>query len=1136
MKTVLRTIYILIFLALCAAPGAAAFSPDRYAANSVLSHGKWVKISVSASGMHCIPASTLADWGFSDPSRVRVHGYGGAMLPDELVPEDYIDDLPRVASRVTPRGLVFYATGPQQINLDKEKTVSHAVNPYSNFGYYFLTEETSATPAPAKGGTALDSSEGCAWSGKWMAYYDPQELSIGRSGRMMVGEEFKDTRSRDFRLNMPGRVPATGVTLNVSMVAKATTAQSNIRLTYNGTPLPTSGSDNIAKCPADASEYGKMALITKSVSDGGTATAAQVGITLSNSGPVAGAWLNYIEIIYERAFAGSQEFIASQPDVISSGAAGAGRYVWDVTDPRRQYELNVGPGGAWRNERPGIRRYVVWGENDDMPEPAFVGNVGNQNLHDALAAGPDMVIITPGEYLKAANALADIHRNDAAEPLVVEVVRLEQVLNEFGSGAFDPGALRRFLKMRYDRGLAANADRPLRYALMLGKGTCDNRALTAVGQSLRSPMPLWVSENSLSDSYSYSTDDYFALLDDFDGTKPASEDLDIAVGRIPATNLKEANVAVDKIRRYLYSMPTGPWRARMTILADDQNSGAHMDQSELMMKKLMAGSSGPRLIVDKIYCDAYLRQNSTYPIAREDLFRNFNDGMAIFTFVGHGSPTAIGSKNIIQPVDFRDNFYLRRLPFFYAATCSFLKWDVDVASQAEKLMFQSDGGIIGCISALRPVFITKNGTLTESFGKVLGAYDADGCVPTMGELYRLTKNGTGTDDNKLRYVLMADPALRLAFPSNNVTLDAINGVEVTADNPYTIMARQELTITGRVTDSAGRLLDDFDGTVTATFYDAEYSTTSFGYGDEKNPGREVTFEQTGELLFMASGRASKGEYSIKVRMPQNIADNYRPATMSLFASSDRQGDLREAAGASRDLYAFGYDETTPDDSQPPVIHYMTLNDDGFSPGDDVNPSPLLIARLSDNSGLNMSTAGVGQKMTLTVDGTETFNDLAAYFTPDAVPFAGQMSGTLQYPVSNIADGRHTLTLRVWDIDGNFADHEVECNVRSDLAPEIYEVYTDAMPARTEARFFVRHNRPDQIVKVTVSVYDLMGRHVWSGEAEARSDMQTSTPLVWDLRNSGGQRVPRGIYIYRAEISAAESSAASASKKLAVANE
>ncbi|MCM1309793.1 MAG: type IX secretion system sortase PorU [Bacteroides sp.] len=1125
MKRIFHIIYLISFLLLTRS-SAAAFSLDSYTLKSVLASGKWVKISVEQSGMHCITPQTLSKWGFSDPARVRVYGYGGAMLSDVLNPDEYVDDLPQVASQVTSKGLVFYATGPQQVNLDKEGTLSHAINPYSSYGFYFLTEGEAATPAPQKGGSEATSG---TYFSRWMAYYDPQDVNIGNSGRMMVGDDFKTQRERTYSVQLPGIMEGVSASVNVCMVANAS-SRTDIRLSIDGTALPVANGDYINLSSDDSGVYGMMSTISKKdVRISGNET--KLNIRISNSGIVRSAWLNYFEIIYSRTHSGSQEILTSQNPVQSDGAKGTGRHVWDVTDPRNQYELTVGDSGAWSNDRAGIRRYIVWGETDNMPEPRFVENVANQNLH-GLAIAPDMIIITPQAYSSAATTIADIHRNHATEKLVVEVVDLNEILNEFGSGAFDPGALRRFLKMVYDRGLAPEAERPLRYALLMGKGTFDNRALTGVGRSLSSPMPLWVSEASLNDSQSFSTDDYFALLDDYDGTRPGAETLNIAVGRIPATSLSEAKTAAEKIQQYIYSMPTGRWRATMSILADDENQGQHTTQSETLVRNLMSGASGQRIIVDKIYCDAYVRQNSTYPKVREDLFRNFSDGMGIFAFVGHGSPTALGSKSIIQPADFRKYFYLRRLPFFYAATCSFLKWDNDSQSQAEQLMFQSDGGFIGCISALRPVYITYNGNLTASLGKVLAQYDSDGNVPTIGEIYRLTKNGVGNDTNKMRYVLMSDPALRLALPSNEVTLDEVNGHTVTADDPATLMARQEVTLRGRVTNSAGELLSDFNGTVTATFYDAEFSTTTYGYGEG---GQEIPFEEIGAILFVGSGQATNGEYEITVRMPANISDNYRPATMSLYAISSAS-DRTDALGVSRNLYAFGYDENAAEDSERPKIHSLTLNGEEFKSGDAVNDSPLLIARISDNSGLNMSTAGVGQRMSLNIDGSDILSDLSSYFTPDAIPFEGKMSGTLYYPLESLDAGDHTMTLRVWDVDGNYADASIDCEVKPGLAPEIYEVYTDAMPARSEARFFVRHNRPDQVVRLTVSVYDLMGRHVWSGETEARSDMETTNPLTWDLRNSGGQRVPRGIYLYRAELASGQSDSASKTKKLAVANE
>ena len=104
---------VALLLAFILSPAVAcAFKLDTYAASSRLSSGKWVRVSVAATGMHCISESMLRSWGFSDPSKVRVYGYGAKRLPDQLTTA-YIDDLPQTASEyVQGKGVFFYALGP----------------------------------------------------------------------------------------------------------------------------------------------------------------------------------------------------------------------------------------------------------------------------------------------------------------------------------------------------------------------------------------------------------------------------------------------------------------------------------------------------------------------------------------------------------------------------------------------------------------------------------------------------------------------------------------------------------------------------------------------------------------------------------------------------------------------------------------------------------------------------------------------------------------------------------------------------------------------------------------------------------------------------------------------------------------
>ena len=71
-----------------------AASANHYSPSSVLSSGRWVKIRVNESGIQQITHQQLKDWGFDDPAKVTVYGFGGVAGVPELLDESIPDDLP----------------------------------------------------------------------------------------------------------------------------------------------------------------------------------------------------------------------------------------------------------------------------------------------------------------------------------------------------------------------------------------------------------------------------------------------------------------------------------------------------------------------------------------------------------------------------------------------------------------------------------------------------------------------------------------------------------------------------------------------------------------------------------------------------------------------------------------------------------------------------------------------------------------------------------------------------------------------------------------------------------------------------------------------------------------------------------
>ncbi|MDE6402766.1 MAG: type IX secretion system sortase PorU, partial [Muribaculaceae bacterium] len=625
---------------------------------------------------------------------------------------------------------------------------------------------------------------------------------------------------------------------------------------------------------------------------------AVMSITHSRTGTASLARLNYLVLNYQRKLklnSGKADFCLTDRGGSLAGAQSTTR-VWDVTDPcdiKAPVTTLSGENLEWQPVAGGTRHYVAWNESATYPAPVMVERVANQNLHGQPV--PDMVIFSHPDWISQAERVAELHR-DSADSLKVLVVNCNQVYNEFASGAPDANALRKLLKMFWDRSASSTGGR-LQYALIMGRSVYDNRRITpSIAALSYKTIPGWQTDNSLTDNSSFTTDDIYAMLADRSGRDMASDYQCIAVGRMPVISLSDARTVVDKLYAYVNSPINTDWKNRALMIADDENNGQFMSHTDDMIAAASNTTGGARILWDKIYIDAYEKQNSTYPGARSDMFRTLTEGVVWWNFAGHANPTSWTGDGLMTYADI-NNLYLKHFPFVTAATCDFVRWDGNAISAAEILYRTPSSGIIGSVSATRPAYIDQNGILMANMGKYMFATDANGQNLTIGEIFRRTKNnssanGTWSNENKLRYVLMGDPAMRLCVPNNLVRLTSINGLEPDIEQQPTVMAAQDVTFNGCVTGPDGKTLTDFDGKLFITLYDAEYSTTSHGYGEN---GKKHTFEQHGKRLQAKVDSVKDGLFTAHVVVPSEIADNFRPATLNMYAIAD---DGRDAVGIS----------------------------------------------------------------------------------------------------------------------------------------------------------------------------------------------------------------------------------------------
>ena len=1138
-KYFIRLLVCLAVLAISAG-SAEALEKNYYASASKLAEGQWVKIAVQESGICQITADDVSDWGLgSDLSQIHIFGYGGAPLSEVMLSDNYCDDLPQVPIVRSGDRILFYAQGPttwQRLNdIIPYVQVQH---PYANTGCYLVTNSPRYDDIDI---ALADNSPTGPLKSTYIErlYHEQDIINPGHTGRNYLGESFVNNSRQTFRFDLNGLVEGSMVSVYPVFAAKTTGASSTLTYWYNGTQLTQTNDDIIGVCYNMSYEHYTLAKSVKRFTLDGT-DLLWFQVDFSCPGTVHEARLDFITVNYERHLAMRNGSLAFGLDKASrdttyqlTGCVGPTR-VWDVTVPSAPVQQNITTTdgiAAFSPSTSGRREFIAFDESATAySHPELVGKVSNQDIH--AQATPDMIILAPAAYLEQAQRVAALH--EQYDHFSVLVLDHEQVFNEFSSGTPDAMAYRRLCKMFYDRGESQQGHR-LQYLLLFGGGSYDNRMIGTDAGSLDYPKLLtWQSEASSDDHDSITTDDFFAMLDDNSGISPG-EVMNIAVGRMIVRSEDEARTAVNKLEKYITQPDYGLWKNRVMFVADDENHGAFMEQSNGMINTIRI-NGGENMVYDYVYIDAFDAVMSegwkrTYPDARDKMFSTLNEGVLWWNYNGQANTQDWTSEGLLTSSDIENLLDYGHLPVLYSSSCECCRFDNDSVSSGERIFLKANGGAIAVICPARLAYLSLNGIINKAVARYIFAGDESGRPKRIGDIIRLAKNDVIiSDDNKLRFLVFGDPVMRLAYAPLTARIETINGRAVDDENyePLVFATNESVEFAGKIIGLDGEVATGFNGTVISTLYGPEQSVTTHGYGFD---GVKVTYDEWSNRLTVNSDTIVNGEFTVRVIIPGEVNDeydNFRPALINLYAYDSR--DTLEAKGSSKDFFIYGDEKT---DTIGPGIITMVLNDETFIDGSDVNTSPMLLATVADESGVNLSSAGREHSMKLTLDGNIIYDDLVSYYTP--MSSQQGMIGSISYQLNDLPEGMHSLTLSVWDVHNNKSEKTITFNVANGAVPEIIapenlEIYTafDGL----NMTFYVQHNRLGTEVSATIEVYDLMGRCVWRSAPSGGRDM-TATPVTWNMQDNGGTRVPGGIYIYRATITANGVQMATRAQKLTI---
>ncbi|MBQ8257034.1 MAG: type IX secretion system sortase PorU [Bacteroidaceae bacterium] len=1102
---------------------------SRYAGNSVLATGRWVKIRVSERGIHQITAEQLSKMGFTNPSKVRLYGYGGNILPKTNI-HTLVDDLCEVPLWRENGRLLFYANGTTSWAYASGRYV-RSENYYSTHGYYFLTESNDAPMQfPVAAPQASYSSTNITYPDYEL--YEKDAISLCNYGNVMLDDyNFAKGRTKQYSFSLP---EIAGVNLIVD-IAFGSSAEESTKLAVevNGTRI-----GNMGIPRKGTGDLGKIASARYS----STAGAANTVVTLTHSVSTASVsgFLDYISLNFTRnlVMRGSQINFRGKSSATSNakfviGGATATTRVWSVSkaDGICQVAGELS-GGDYSVIAPASYsdEYVAFNTAGIFPDVEVVGVVPNQDLHSL--GQTDMVIIVPssGNFLAPAERLAEAHRT--MDGLTVAVVTADQVYNEFSSGTSDATAYRRLMKMLYDR--ADDAAAAPKYLLLFGDGCADNRLLSYQGRSTADYLLTFQSDNSTNAIYSYVLEDYYGFLDDAEGSNLLRDKVDVGVGRIPVVSLAQANVVVNKTIAYMENKEAGDWQNVISFLGDDGDDdlpNQHMIDAESVAT--VVEQNYPSYIIDRIYWDDYEPvANSTgnsYPVVTSAIYDRLNTGALVVNYSGHGSATMLAHEMVWLATDMQA-LKSPRLPFWVTASCDIGPFDIGDNSLAELAIVNPNGGAVGFLATTRTVRQVHNAVINRAFMGVLLSPFEDGRRQAVGDALRRAKNnvitsGNDLSENKLSFVLLGDPALRLKLPEYKIVVDKFNGGPATASS--NVSAGGMLSVEGYVADADGNIVPGYKGVISTSLFDSAediYTRDNLGYGP-------FNYTAYNKKLFVGSDSVKNGRFNIEMPVPMDISYSGERGMLNLFAIDNSKSAL--AQGHYDNFVMAGTSSSATNDGKGPEIT-MYLNTPMFYDGGEVNSTPFLFAKLYDENGINTVGTGVGHDIMLIVDNdpNHTYN-LNNVYTPVVGDYK---NGTIQFSLNALAPGYHTLMLRAWDLYNNSSVEELSFVVVPNLAPNFTSIKLSPNPARygQVSTFVLTHDFPQSAVDVTIEVFNFQGQTIWRNTEQAVCEGNTYT-YDWNVTSQSGQPMPTGVYLYRATMSSGGSSEVTKTGKFVVIN-
>ncbi|MHC0440077.1 type IX secretion system sortase PorU [Flavobacterium sp. 3-210] len=1103
-----------------------AFQKSSVISNSVLASGDWYRFYVEKSGVYKISKSFLQSLGFdpskTDPKRIKIYGNGGRMLP--LVNSNYYpDDLNENAIQIIGETdgifnnedyILFYAEGVENWNSESQTNL----NLFDSKSYYYITTtggdgKRIPTLNQPSGNTTLELNTFDDYQ-----YHEIDQTNIAHLGRQWFGESFDINQEQEFTFTFPNIDNSVAAKIEVVGAAAAFTPTS-FTVSANGQNIGNINFNSLVSS-SDIKFY------TGKLPANSTFTAAEsvkIKLTYNNNGvPGSKGYLDYINIIAKRKLLGTGKQFKFQYDLAGStpgianytvGNAAGISQVWDITDPYNVSKIENSNQAtfSFKASLGEIRKYIAIDASDYFtPLKENQSKVANQNLKGTLFRNAqnsvqdiDYVIISPKSLASQAEKLAAFRRTYSN--LNVKVITLEDIYQEFSSGKQDIAAIRNCIRYIYEN--ASSPDKRIKYVNLFGDASYDYRDRISNNTNI---VPIYHSliSNTTGEA-SFASDDFYGLMDADEGNiTNFFGGIDIATGRMLVSDNTQANEMVNKVLEYHDTKSYGNWRNNFVLVSDDadQSSDATLQSRQNALADVIA-TQKPFFNIDKIILDSYTQEasagGSRYPKARTDLFDAFEKGALVFNYLGHGGEDGLASERIWEKSDGQNLNNQYRYPLFITITCEFSRFDDPTRPTAGEYTFWNPkGGAISMLTTIRSIGQFNAENFNDSLSKNLLSYGSNQYT-TIAEALRISKNENPSSSSNVIFYI-GDPALMLAIPKPRINLTKVNDVVISQTIPD-LKSLSKIKISGEITDENNTLLSNYNGELATAIFDKLITTSTLNNDGFSSP---MSFKTLGETIFRGNASVTNGQFEFSFVVPRDIRINVDYGRISFYSKKNQA--LENQSGYNTTIKIGGINENAPQDNISPKVK-LYMNDETFVSGGITNESPFLLAFLEDENGIN-TASGIGHDIVAVLDGDVSnpyiLND---YYQTKLDDYT---NGNLRFPLRNLKAGLHTITFTAWDVYNNPVTSEIQFIVVGDESLSLTHVLNYPNPFSTYTQFWFSHNRPYEPLEVQVQVMTITGKVVWTKNQIITTEGFLSREITWDGRDDFGDRIGKGVYIYK----------------------